>query len=148
MPFPERILLATDGSASAMLAGERAADLALSCGAQVHVVHVALISSWTTPTPLSPAQHGRILEEGRMVLASTVDALGTRGVEVVTGTVRTGRATEQILALRQELGADLIVLGNRGQNAISRALLGNDAERVVRHAPCAVLVVRDDEGTQ
>lgn len=146
MPFPERILLATDGSTSATLAGRRVAQLAASTGAEVHVLHVALVSGWTTPTPLGPAQRERILAEAHTVLAAAVLDLEEAGVGVASGTVRTGRATEQILLRRGELEADLVVIGHRGQNALTRALLGNDAEQVVRHAPCAVLVVRDEEG--
>ncbi|MFK5582538.1 universal stress protein [Serinicoccus sp. LYQ131] len=146
MPFPERILLATDGSTSATLAGRRVAQLAASTGAEVHVLHVALVSTWTTPAPLGPAQRERILAEAHTVLAAAVLELEEAGVDVASGTVRTGRATEQILLRRGELEADLVVIGHRGQNALTRALLGNDAEQVVRHAPCAVLVVRDEEG--
>ena len=39
-------------------------------------------------------------------------------------------------------GYDLIVVGSHGRTGIKRYLLGSVAERVVRHAPCEVLVVR------
>src|SRR5690554_2932229 len=54
MPFPHRILLASDGSPTARLAHDRTLELARATGAEVHVVHVALISPWTHPVPLSP----------------------------------------------------------------------------------------------
>ena len=38
--------------------------------------------------------------------------------------------------------ADLIVMGTHGRTGIKHALIGSVAERVVRHAPCPVLVVR------
>jgi nucleotide-binding universal stress UspA family protein len=56
-----------------------------------------------------------------------------------------GRPTDEILRLRDEVSADLIVIGSRGLNAFKRVLLGSDAEGVVRHAPCPVLVVRRDQ---
>jgi universal stress protein A len=52
---------------------------------------------------------------------------------------------KQIVAIAQELEADLIIVGNRGRNAIGRALMGSTAEKVVRFAPCPVLVIRERE---
>lgn len=148
MTFPTRILYATDGSPSAALARDRLVDLVRHTDAEVHVVHVALVSPWTNPTPLSPALRQRIEEDARPVLDEAVTALGAEGVTATGSYLRTGRATDEILRLRDEIDADLIVLGSRGQNAFVRVLLGNDAEGVVRHAPCAVLVVRSEEETR
>ena len=39
----------------------------------------------------------------------------------------------------------LIVLATRGYSGLKHVLLGSTAERVVRHAPCPVLVVREHE---
>lgn len=50
MPFPDRILFATDGSATAHLAHAHAVDLARTTGAEVHVVHVG--SSPPGPIPV------------------------------------------------------------------------------------------------
>jgi universal stress protein A len=41
---------------------------------------------------------------------------------------------------------DLIVMGTHGRTGLKHVLLGSVAERTVRHAPCAVLVVRPREG--
>jgi nucleotide-binding universal stress UspA family protein len=49
---------------------------------------------------------------------------------------------DQILALAQEVGADLIVVGSH-RPAMKDYLLGTNAGRVVRHATCSVLVARD-----
>lgn len=143
--FPTRILYATDGSPSADLARSRVVDLVRRTDAAVHVVHVALVSPWTNPHPLSPGQRERLQIEARPVLDAGVAALEAEGVDVTGTHLRSGRATDEILRLRDEIDADLIVIGSRGQNAFVRVLLGNDAEGVVRHAPCAVLVVRSEE---
>ncbi|ANS80132.1 Universal stress protein UspA [Serinicoccus hydrothermalis] len=148
MTFPTRILLATDGSPSAALARDRVIDLVRHTEAEVHVVHVALVSPWTNPSPLSPSLRERIEAEARPVLADTVSQLEGAHVGVGGSHLRTGRATDEILRLRDEIDADLIVIGSRGQNAFVRVLLGNDAEGIVRHAPCAVLVVRTEEGAR
>lgn len=54
-----------------------------------------------------------------------------------------GPGTELAL-LADEIGATVIVVGSRGRGAIKRALLGSVSDHLVRHAPCPVLVVRDE----
>lgn len=56
--------------------------------------------------------------------------------------VRSGRPYEQIIRLAREIAADLIVLSTRGHSGLKHLLLGSTAERVVRSAPCPVLVAR------
>ena len=56
--------------------------------------------------------------------------------------VVSGRPFEEICALAREIKADLIVLPTRGHGRLKHVLLGSTAERVVRYAPCPVLVVR------
>jgi len=59
--------------------------------------------------------------------------------------VRTGRAYREACAVASEIGAELIVIATHGRTGLRRLLLGSTAERVVRHAPCPVLVVRERE---
>jgi len=62
----------------------------------------------------------------------------------VKALVREGvSAHQEIVALAHEINCDLIVIGNHGRSGLSRVLTGSTAERVVRHAPCPVLVVRE-----
>lgn len=49
----------------------------------------------------------------------------------------------EIAHLADECGADVIVMATHGRGFISHALLGSTTERVLRQAPCPVLVVRD-----
>ncbi len=141
--FPTKVLLAVDGSRESGLARDRTIDLIAHTHAELHVVHVALISPWTNPSILNRDQVDRIRTEAQDALDSDVRILRERGLDP-RDHVRLGRATDEILRLRDEVDADLIVLGSRGRNAFTRVLLGNDAEGVVRHAPCPVLVVRSD----
>ncbi|MGZ4233131.1 MAG: universal stress protein [Solirubrobacteraceae bacterium] len=50
-----------------------------------------------------------------------------------------------MLALSEELGADLLVVGSKGMGRASRSLLGSVPDKVSHHAPCSVLIVRTDE---
>lgn len=56
--------------------------------------------------------------------------------------IRVGRPFSQICELASEIQANLIVLSTRGRTGWERALLGSTAERVIRHAPCPVLLAR------
>ena len=47
-----------------------------------------------------------------------------------------------LVELAEDEEVDLVILGSHGRSGLSRAFLGSVAERVVRHAPCPVLVVR------
>ena len=51
----------------------------------------------------------------------------------------------EIVALAEELQADLIVIGSRGLGGVRRALMGSVSDSVVRHAHCPVLVVRPEK---
>jgi nucleotide-binding universal stress UspA family protein len=59
----------------------------------------------------------------------------------ITPCVRTGDPAHEIVAAAREWGADLIVVGTHGRQGIGRVFLGSVAETVLRHAPCAVLVI-------
>ena len=51
-------------------------------------------------------------------------------------------AGEAIAEYAEKVKADLVIVGSHGRTGLRRILLGSVAERVVRLAPCAVLVVR------
>jgi len=59
--------------------------------------------------------------------------------------VRLGRAYAEVTDAARELEADLIVLTTHGYTGLKHVLMGSTAERVVRYAPCPVLVVRERE---
>ena len=59
--------------------------------------------------------------------------------------VRTGRPYEEIALAARDLDSDLIVISTHGTMGMIRAEIGSTAERVVRYAPCPVLVVRQKE---
>jgi universal stress protein A len=70
-------------------------------------------------------------------------AAGPELVEEVL--VRQGRAHHEITEAARTLKADIVVISTHGYSGIAHAVLGSVTERVVRHAPCPVLVVREHQ---
>lgn len=143
--FPRKILLATDGSADSDLMVQAAVDLANKTGSELHVVHVGLLSPWVMPDTMSDIQYERLVQQAQQVLDQEVKKVLDAGGTIADAHLRMGRADVEVVRLSQELGAGLVVVGNRGRETIARILLGSDAESIIRHAPCPVMVVREEE---
>ena len=59
--------------------------------------------------------------------------------------VAAGHPADAIVRTAAELDVDLIVMATHGRSGLPHVLLGSVAEKVVRHAPCPVLTVRQRE---
>ncbi len=77
------------------------------------------------------------------LLAEVSDKLRGVGFKVETA-VRWGKPADQILAACGESGADLVVIGAKGSYSSSLFPLGTIAQKVIKHAGCSVLVVREE----
>lgn len=115
-----KILIATDGSATAARAARIGADLASSTGATALLLHVG-----------DP-------DDGKKLLDETVKELG---IDAQTRSVR-GDAADKILEVAESEGVDLIVVGNKGMTGARRFLLGSVPNQVSHHATCNVLIVK------
>jgi nucleotide-binding universal stress UspA family protein len=71
------------------------------------------------------------------------ERLAERGIPA-TSTALAGDAADQIIAAARRRGVDLIVTGTRGLHGVERVILGSVARNVLLHAPCSVLVVRNN----
>ena len=65
-----------------------------------------------------------------------------KGIEVQTY-LREGRAWDEIVKFARRARPEMIVMGSHGYTGLKHLLLGSTAEKVVRHAPCSVLIIRD-----
>jgi nucleotide-binding universal stress UspA family protein len=139
--IPKRILLATDGSEDAARATEAASDLASKSGAELHVVHV-----WQDVRGFAHNFVKRELRrQGQEVLDGQLEKIRTAGGEVAKAHLRMGRTSNQIIALGNEIGAGLLVVGSRGLGTVRRILMGSQSEEIVHHAQVPVLVIRGAE---
>ena len=154
--FPTRILLATDGSQEAELALWMAVDLANSTNSQLHVItvyqeYLAYVSAAAQGYPSHKAPAEAALEQLRQEAQETLD-VPAKKIREAGGTatkthLRVGgrRPDRQIVALAEQIGAGLIVVGSRGLGGMRRSLMGSVSASVVRYAHCPVLVVRKGE---
>jgi nucleotide-binding universal stress UspA family protein len=150
-PLPTKILLATDGSEEATLAAQTAVELAAKIGSELHIVHVSpRIVPHYPGYYMGPevAEHAQQKEqehldrEAQRLLDTQVEQVRAAGGSMAQAHLRIGRFAEEIVALAEELGVELIVIGSRGRGGVRRAVMGSVSDSVVRHAHCSVLVVR------
>lgn len=143
----KNILTALDGSPRAMHVLRHAAGLAARSGAQLHLVravHLPLDVPADALTMSGDQLTARLLASGTEELAALAEALHPEITPVLWGqrVCRFGVPAQVVIEVAGELHADLIVIGSHGYNVVDR-LLGTTAARIVNHARCSVLVVRD-----
>ena len=65
------------------------------------------------------------------------------GVEFsIRQTVRGREASEEVVTVVEEVGAELCVIGIRRRTAVGKMLMGSNAHRILMEAPCPVLAVK------
>ena len=152
--FPTKILLAIDGSEESSSAAQTAAELAAKTDSELHVVYVHHGTSPPYPGHyLGPQvmEHYQQREwralagEVKGLLEDLVEKIEATGGNVAQIHLRVGKADREIVALANELVADLIVIGSPGWGRIKRALMGEVSEEVICHAHCPVLIVREEK---
>lgn len=132
------IVIGYDGSEPAVRALDRVAVLA----DDETVVSIVTAGSILPPRSRPAAEPGSPEADERAgVLEEGAERLADRGIDVHVVEAITDPASA-ILQTARETGADLIVVGTRGRTRAARALLGSVSQRVLRDAPCDVLVVR------
>lgn len=132
-----RLLLPTTGNEASRHAAEAAAAIARRNGAVIDVLHVVEASDMSL---LDVTLDGQ--DVARELVQHAADNLAALEVGNVATHVRRGaRVEDVILAAAREFGSDLVVLSASRRTMSQRAFLGHRAERLLRDAPCPVVVV-------
>lgn len=141
--FPyEDVLVATDGSEAATAAADRAVAFAEALDATLHAVSV--VDDDALGLDVRSESAGQQLEAAAdEAVGSVADHADEAGVADVVEHVRRGDVDDEILAAVDETGADVVMVGTSGRDAVDRVLLGSVAERVVRASPVPVITVRE-----
>jgi len=150
-----RVLIASDGSDFAISAARRAMELIAppdealvltvvpppAVSAAMPVVSVGGVATPVKPPALDADASAALDEQARVILERTVEALGP---PMATAERRIGHgdpATE-ICRVAEEAEVDLIVVGSKGNDWMTRLMKGSLSEQVLHHAERPVLVVR------
>jgi nucleotide-binding universal stress UspA family protein len=143
-----KILVGVDFSEHSEAALRYGAEFAKSFGAELLVCHVVPRADMLSQLPpggeayfppnLAELQQQEAQQRCEELLAST----GLSRGRIV---LSEGSPFVELIRIARTESADLLIIGTHGRGAIAHMLLGSVAERVVRKAPCPVLVVRKEE---
>lgn len=149
-----KVILATDGTAESRAAEEMTRNLAFGPGDVLEIVtvidmavplafdsFVGYLPNTAEIEKVARENAEAVLEETRKKVAEHVTDPDVR----ITTDILIGSPESRIVEKAEEMGADLIVVGSHGYNRWERLLLGSVSDSVVHHAPCSVLVVRNEE---
>ena len=145
----KHIVVGVDGSAPSRHAARYAQGLAEQTGSKLTVVFVTeapqilpigpLGGYVATSKPPSAAELSAIEALLNDIAAERPNVVTEKRVEI-------GSPADTLCQVASHTQADMVVVGARGMGATARVLLGSVSDRVVHHAPCPVLVVRERPG--
>ncbi|MFL6547790.1 MAG: universal stress protein [Povalibacter sp.] len=143
----QRILVPVDGCPASNRGLIEAVKLAQSTKATLKLVHVVdefVFDPASTPVVLYEPLLQSLKVNGRKVLDEAEESVKQVGLEVESELIETigGSVAELVLKAAERWRADLIVMGTHGRRGIRRAVLGSDAEMVLRGADVPVLLLR------
>jgi len=85
------------------------------------------------------------IPDGARKLTRLADSVQTARISSMQSTTRLGLPAHEIVEAAKELDIDLVIIATHGYTGWKHFAIGSTAERVVRAAPCPVLVVRERE---
>lgn len=137
----KRILVPVDFSDLSEKSLHYAVSFARQFNSEIYLLHVVEI----IPTPEvvvaeSASLNAKLRQQAEEQLSGW--RKGT-GIPSVFSRIEDGIPYREIVRMADEINAELIILGTQGRRGLSRLFVGSTAERVVRHAPCPVMVVRE-----
>jgi nucleotide-binding universal stress UspA family protein len=143
----EKILVPVDFSEHSALAFGHASAFARAFGGRIELLHVveqvvhAHPSFWSAEPALADELHQQSVAVAETKLSELLAAHGELGPNAV-GRVLSGSLPGALADRASEAAVDLIITPTHGRTGFARWLMGSVSERLLRVAPCSVLVVR------
>lgn len=151
MPVLKKILCPVDFSGSSRKALDHALYLAKVADAQVDLIHVCNVPHYVRPDLMVWVESGGARpmseiarEQAQVEMSELVAHLDPESARRVSAQVYVGSPAASIIKFAEDHLVDLIVMGTHGRTGLEHLMLGSVAEKVVRRAPCPVLVVREE----
>ncbi len=146
----KKILLVTDGSYHANNAAEQVIEFQKKWNSTVVIFHSTkhhTLPSSLYPNVDLPQEIYRNIEEvikeaGREILTKIKKIFDIAQLSVETRLIEDREPEDYIKKVVDEENFDLVVLGARGHHSKLKMLLGTVSSKVIKNAPCDVLVVR------
>lgn len=137
-----KIVVGTDGSKSSLLAVERAAKMAAAFDATL-IIGCAYYENKEEASKTLRQDSVTILgdDTAKANLSAGREHAEKFGVKSIETAVRPGTPVQALMAIVNEFGADLLVVGNRGINSLTGRLLGSVPADVARQSDCDVMIV-------
>ena len=135
------ILVPFDASAQSKRSLERACSLAKQDAARVTIIYVIPRYEEMLDFMRTPMIEKSLRGEAERILGKGKALADTHGIEAKV-LIAEGHSGDEIAKAVVKDGHDLVVMGTGGWRGVDKALLGSTAERVIRDAPCPVLVVK------
>ena len=137
----KKILIPVDGSDYSLRAAEAGGDLASTTGAEIFLVHCHRQFPSVLGEPYYQKTVSRILKEANELLEPFRKIFEQKDVPC-TERLMEGPPRQAIPDVARHEECDLIVIGSRGLSDLEGLFLGSVTHRVLRVAPCPVLVIR------
>lgn len=143
----KKILVPTDFSETSKKAVQYALRFAEQFGCEIALIYVVEPASPMVGAPLAlePYTDQDEFSMAEKDLAALAAESQSDGAHSVNSLVRVGHAPNEITKAAKDLDVDLIIISTHGYTSWRYLCIGSTAERVVRTAPCPVLVVREKE---
>ncbi len=147
----KKILVPTDFSEQAGYAIEFAGELGRKLNAELTLLHVVVDATlpsvhYTGEVALPDMQDRlfvlKLIERGKEQMEELVSDPALKDVKVKTE-IHVGDIYYGVKEVIKEKEIDLIIMGTKGSGGFEEFLIGSNAERIVRHAPCPVITVHE-----
>ncbi|GIO22474.1 universal stress protein [Oceanobacillus sp. J11TS1] len=139
----KNIVVAVDGSKAAEKAFSQSLDIAKRNNCRLILAHVVDSRTFSTAEAYDRSLSERAETYAKELLDNYVEQAEAAGLTDIVRCIEYGSPKVKIAKeIAGNFGADLIICGATGMNAVERFLIGSVSESITRYANCDVLVIR------
>ena len=143
----KHLLVPVDESPMSYAAAEQALSLAKDLNCPVTIMSVIAVDPFVGVDfyKVAPAITDYFMQSEQNAqnrLAEIQQSFSREGISVDTKIIRGVAASEGIVQIANEIGADLIIMGSHGRTGVKKMMLGSVAQNVLTQSPVPVLIVK------